>query len=342
MTIEIEKTEHDQTMIGLIRRLAINLSREDEDGACLSAKETADMLGVFRHPDSRITTQLLGNFFTGLLDKIVLLESEIGRGVRISADKYRKKTDGLERLSDLVTFLSQALYSPEDSKEQRQRLLSLSTDAAGKFSQISRYNLELGVFKFAPHDRQGNGKGTNYKFDDAATVKLKLSDKHKGESLILDFFPVRYSWYDGHHSLSGASPELAAEVLREQKQYRRSGDFNRVSTLIQNGKDSTVNPHFRLAHLDSFGNELIAIRGELQEIDGQLGLVTCCEELDEFSVFLPLPRVNGIKNKEEIMVLLAQGLTGLELKTSLKEPNHKRKKHRGGKRRRNRGIRENN
>lgn len=184
-------------------------------------------------------------------DHSVIVAKEVGVDINIG-----------ERFTDLLALYdlwSRLLYYPQDAKGPNGK----------REKEQTRYSLDTTVKLYAPHKTK-NGKliepPTRYQFEQPAFVRLEVCDHWINQIIILEFFPQKYSHFQRHPYLNGASVEEAKDILQRGK--GRGKDLEYSSGVIREAEGHLVEPQMNIYFINK-DREPLKISGQLVMVKGK-------------------------------------------------------------------------
>lgn len=288
-----------------------------------------DHIGIFNHKDPQ-ARERAGSYFKELRDKVMGFERGLLQGVDSfpkSPENVRPKDRTIIRTKQeqkhihefgyLVEAITTVLLDLKTDAEWKNLLRMYDRNSLGHKIVRDRFTNEVRVTKYEPQGRipgQLQIIPRAYQFDRPALVEQRVTDHVKNQTLVFEFFPLRYSRYGKHSELDGLDPEEARQTLLERK---RDGRFYEdIDVVVAAGKQSLVEPYIGVRLEGENGQVFAAVRGHVvKKESGDQALVLPLHFLD-MSMALPLPKQNG---KQVLVEQLTSDFMGLSTKSVLKQ-----------------------
>lgn len=270
---------------------------------------TDNLLGIFTlsRECPKAYKPLVASFMVGTLDSLLSLERGMIRCVGATTALLGNEDFGLLlRLSKqsngliaLTTFFSHILYYSDNSAKQAKSRYGLSSNVHLYLPDIpAKHDLEI----WPPH---------SYDFSVPATINIVIGDKVRMQSLIIQFSPIRYSFFKNHEELAGVSPPEGKEILHERaRDLRRGANIYEIARAAQ---ATEAIPGFSLSLVEN--NQVTCrVQGDLTT-ERRAGFTVYASDFPDRFVFQPLAVRNGSSNSQTIhMQPLVEGFLRLQLR----------------------------
>lgn len=306
----------------------------------IDPSDTTDQLGIFHH-ENRASARRAGVFLNGILEHVLSLEHGISQGVQSFAplDKISRQADPEQAqrreeadrrsLGQLASFLSTILYYPPSADERYQLLTyqgEIERNGSSRKARLPRYSCSSTTQIYrsdSPDNGRSPGTASSYKFDKPADVMWRVRNNQTGQTLVLDFFPLPYTAYEGRTNAryNGSSSQAAASLMRTHAVHQR--DLSAIASSIETAEENQIKPSLRIHLEDADGSEIAALDGTLiQNRSNQgYGIDLFSTDFPEVTTVVPLQKPSPTHSEEDSVLnhnipfrQVITDLAGLEVK----------------------------